>query len=62
MTAGELCSTAPVKRSELETLHLTLTNRLVSAGGGSCVLPIGPNPRPPLVGAKKIPAEMKLPQ
>ena len=61
MTAGELCSSAPVTRSEHKALHLTLTNRLVSAGGGSCVLPIGSNPRPPLE-AKAIPVEMKLPQ
>lgn len=48
MKAAEVCSSTPIKQAELETLRLTLADRMPSNGGGSCTLYFGNVPRPPV--------------
>ena len=64
VTSAEMCSVATVNKQLIDdkSLQLKFKNPTMVGGGGSCTLPFGKNPRPPVFEPKKVDNLPKLPQ
>ena len=56
----ELCNATSVKQADLASVRLKLAN-LTETAGGTCLVPFGPNPRPP-VAVTKLPDLKQRPE